>query len=590
MKILIFSTPFRGNINVLIYLEKLLKEKHIIKFVITGWNNFKYSIIDQFIDINYQILYKSNLEKDNLNKNTLIRVNELTHDCIKICSDFCPHFIIYDCLSIEGFITGKVLSIPSFCSIPSMVGFNDNLVANVVEDNKGIINEINQSYKVNLINCNLKQLSESIIIPSDVNLLWSFDKIIDPDENFIKMGLRKNNIIPAGPKKIDYSINPEIKFNKNKKNIYISFGDYIMNKIIKVDQSIEIFIFNFFKNMIKILEDKKSEYDVYITLFDNFKFNINWPDNFNIYRYVNQLFMLDHADIFITHCGNNSFNEALLKKVPIIGIPFFGDQITVANKIEQLKLGVIFPLTPDFNKDNKYERKNLTPEKLLEAITLLSKRKNKYVMRILKYNWGYFDICDINALYYNYKVNWKNGDLLYGSRIDRENFIKMLNMQNDFRINYEIPFTQIFSDKRESNLLPRIIEYYICPLIDNNYYPVESSSHFEDYSQNVKEFKKWININKQYLYPINNFNDVDEENKNVISKNLSIAGINFFCLNKGYNIHFVIDSINNLNDHELKQFNYIRDNWNILSTNVSFYNCNIKFGILSKINPNLYLW
>ena len=317
--------------------------------------------------------------------------------------------------------------------------------------------------------------------------------------------------------------------------------------------------------------------------------NIKWPSNFYVYKYVNQLLLLENTHIFITHCGYNSFNEALLKKVPMIGIPFFGDQLIVADRIKDLKLGIVLPLLNTYHGCS-YDRDSLNEDYLKLIIKKIDEKHYNYLMRILKYNWGYFDICNINKLYYNYLVNWKNGDLLYGMNNDRDNFVVMSKMSNEFRLDYERPYSQIFSERRETNLLPRIVEYYTTPLVNNNYYPVESSTHFIDYSKNLKEFKEWIVKNIHYLDPLKNFNDIDEDNVDKIKNKLSIAGINFFCLEKGYNIHFVMETLEKLDGHALDEFNYIKQNWEKLGPYISFYNCHKGFGILTKINPKLYLW
>jgi glucuronosyltransferase len=47
--------------------------------------------------------------------------------------------------------------------------------------------------------------------------------------------------------------------------------------------------------------------------------------------------------LFITQCGLQSFQEAVYHGVPLLGIPFFGDQIQNAKKIASEKIGVHLP-------------------------------------------------------------------------------------------------------------------------------------------------------------------------------------------------------------------------------------------------------
>ncbi|MDZ5610679.1 macrolide family glycosyltransferase, partial [Bacillus pseudomycoides] len=76
----------------------------------------------------------------------------------------------------------------------------------------------------------------------------------------------------------------------------------------------------------------------------------NIPSNFRLYNYVPQLDILQHADLFITHGGMNSSSESLYFGVPMLVIPAMGDQPIIAQRIEELKVGV------------QLSRKKLTPE------------------------------------------------------------------------------------------------------------------------------------------------------------------------------------------------------------------------------------
>jgi UDP:flavonoid glycosyltransferase YjiC (YdhE family) len=49
--------------------------------------------------------------------------------------------------------------------------------------------------------------------------------------------------------------------------------------------------------------------------------------------------VLKHADLFITHGGMNSVNEAIYYGVPMLVMPFINDQPENAEQVERLKLG-----------------------------------------------------------------------------------------------------------------------------------------------------------------------------------------------------------------------------------------------------------
>lgn len=62
--------------------------------------------------------------------------------------------------------------------------------------------------------------------------------------------------------------------------------------------------------------------------------------NFKLYDYIPQLEVLKQADLFITHGGMNSTNEALYNNLPLIIVPQFGDQATVAKRVQELGAGI----------------------------------------------------------------------------------------------------------------------------------------------------------------------------------------------------------------------------------------------------------
>jgi MGT family glycosyltransferase len=79
------------------------------------------------------------------------------------------------------------------------------------------------------------------------------------------------------------------------------------------------------------------------------------PDNFIVEQFVPQLEVLKHADVFITHGGMNSLNEALYFGVPVIVVP---QQIEQSFNMRRLKkIGVAQPMP-----------KELTPQSIRDAV------------------------------------------------------------------------------------------------------------------------------------------------------------------------------------------------------------------------------
>ena len=63
------------------------------------------------------------------------------------------------------------------------------------------------------------------------------------------------------------------------------------------------------------------------------------PKNIHAYSFVPQTQVLRNVDVFLTHCGMNSVNEAMTYGVPMVTMPFINDQISNAKRIVELKIG-----------------------------------------------------------------------------------------------------------------------------------------------------------------------------------------------------------------------------------------------------------
>jgi MGT family glycosyltransferase len=63
------------------------------------------------------------------------------------------------------------------------------------------------------------------------------------------------------------------------------------------------------------------------------------PQNATIYRSVPQISLLNRVDLFISHGGNNSINEALASGKPIVVMPVGGEQADNASRIVYLGVG-----------------------------------------------------------------------------------------------------------------------------------------------------------------------------------------------------------------------------------------------------------
>ena len=78
------------------------------------------------------------------------------------------------------------------------------------------------------------------------------------------------------------------------------------------------------------------------------------PNNFTVKKHIDQIAVLQVADVFITHCGMNSVSEALYNGITLVLFPQTTEQKGVANRVKELNAGVFLE-----NINNPVEIKNI---------------------------------------------------------------------------------------------------------------------------------------------------------------------------------------------------------------------------------------
>lgn len=64
------------------------------------------------------------------------------------------------------------------------------------------------------------------------------------------------------------------------------------------------------------------------------------PENISVFPHVDQIAVLQKADVFVSHCGMNSVNESLYFGVPLVMLPQTSEQKGVAERVLQLGAGI----------------------------------------------------------------------------------------------------------------------------------------------------------------------------------------------------------------------------------------------------------
>ncbi|WP_010250909.1 macrolide family glycosyltransferase [Acetivibrio cellulolyticus] len=237
-------------------------------------------------------------------------------------------YVIYDSMFIIGAEIGKALNVPTICSHTTLVNAfeapsNPEGLECFMGEFEHVLNsikEMEETYGIRFPDV----ISGYPVAEGMLNLVYTSRyfhpvvKGIDDSYKFIGISVADRKEKMAFP------------FEKiaDKKVIYISLGT-IFNDSIEFYES----CFEAFKDMdVKVVMSIGNRIDI-----GAFK---SIPDNFIVLPYVPQLEVLKQTDIFITHGGPNSVNEALYNNVPMILVPQYADQFAVAYRVEELGAGI----------------------------------------------------------------------------------------------------------------------------------------------------------------------------------------------------------------------------------------------------------
>ncbi|MBU3178345.1 glycosyl transferase [Clostridium estertheticum] len=277
----------------------------------------------------------ANFEDSKQPMETLARLEKMFEEILEIVVTTKEKFdyIIYDAVFIIGNELGRVLKIPTICSITTFAtNENTNIFSDLFRQVGPIIQPIlNSSVYINFV----KNLQEKydIKFPSittavggtgTINIVYTSKYLQICGESF------DESFKFIGPSIADRKENMSLSLETNdKKVIYIALGTIFNNSI------------EFYESCFKAFGDMDVE--IIMSVGKNIDVNTfkSIPSNFVVKNYVSQLEVLKQADVFITHGGMNSTNEGLYYYVPLILIPQFADQPFVAKRVAELGAGII---------------------------------------------------------------------------------------------------------------------------------------------------------------------------------------------------------------------------------------------------------
>jgi hypothetical protein len=507
--ILVISVPFEGHLNVLKHLAN--SHRHIdFSFLIVGWKNIQLSEesrkgLANEADVNlncdlHEIYADYDLEETAPMKWTFPRLADVYPRCLELVEQLRPETILYDAFAVEGYFLGKELKVPSICSVPSFYHpYDERMRAGLLPFCTPIPPEFDIKQ--------LEMVSDGPLIRGDFTIVWNHHNGKDkaPNTHFAGYPLRRD--IPR-------------KLPRKKRLIYVSFGTVVMNHLWERNKSAQMMV----RQIISHLE-RLHHCDIYVVGQGKIK-----SKKLHVCDRFDQFHMLSQCDLFITHGGNNSYQEAFLCGTPMLVIPFFGDQIHVAEAVAKQERGMAYAL--DDNKDPMSTESDKFREIQFEEFKVIIE------FAIRRGGSRVWPASDMTALLTG-KVPLRGGDLVFGSKTVREKHQTETKQQLGMSIFR--PFSEICT---EAMRMPRILDIYHDVIRSSEFWTQDTKLEYPNsfrYKKILVEYKEFLD-EKKIDYTTEEFRYNGASIKEPDYLRMCLAGIDFF-IQKGMQIHFLYDPL-----------------------------------------------
>jgi MGT family glycosyltransferase len=574
------SVPFSGHFKILKKMALSLADRMEIRFIITGWENVAISREDR------EDLARAGVEVIVVNDKPLTSSAPMSFTFPRTANNVDQvisavsgsDIVIYDFFALEGHLAGKRLAVPAICSIPAILGpfepENPHFQKGVAE-NRAAIKHLEAKFSLNILD-NLEMVSDAFLLPSEIeNIVWSWPGFIEAQDYC--QGRRLKNIAFARPE----LRGRKAPHDEGQKLIYVSFGTVVTGNLWDQNVHVRGFVRGLFDELVDALGEK-DEYRVIVSTGRNPKDLFERiPNNFYVDERVDQREVLQKADLFITHGGGNSVNEAIDSETPMLVIPFFGDQHLAARNIEILKIGCSFEHSAEEAERAvntlacRFSRQSLSdPSRLSSAVrdVLGDKRYKENIVHVKAKK----PLTGRNLLLRKFLFKWREGDLLFGTNADRCHFANKTGLESYFKIGDVRPFSELVSDAPHPHALPRLIDQYNDVLRHPGHRRRDQNCHLERYKNALCEFDTFLMSHPDYLEPLGDYpRRLSEDDLDSLETiwNMCLGGLDFFINVKNATIHFVIKDYDpRINKATTRELNWLRSHWSEeVRRKVAFY-------------------
>lgn len=383
--------------------------------------------------------------------------------------------VFYDIFAFAGQRLAKQLGVRAVCSIPAFFG-------SATPGN---------------------QISDGAFLQGDGHVVWGEGAI--PGMSCLTYPL------PARPK-------PRVAVTE-KPCILISMGTVVMGYLWDSNPTIGPFVTGLIQALLPLLKPFASSHDVFLAT--NGRDVGPLPGWLQTADRLPQVELLDRCALFITHGGGNSYHEARRANVPMLVVPFFGDQHSVARHCVTQGYGVSLPL-PDGQIDPLWAGSNKTrtcsvrnlAHLVEQAIQLKPPRYNP-VQPPVHALWTYL----------TQTIDLRDGDLLFGCNADRQAYVQSRKLEHDIPLFKYKPWKELECKTRS---LPPVIDIYHDEILRKDKDKVDG----DEFSLLVTMYTQWLR-DRNALVP-----DAPDWVK------MCCAGIDFFLHCRPHcRIHFIIGNL-----------------------------------------------
>lgn len=338
-RILFITMPICGTVYATLgYVKELTKRGYDVSY----FSTFEYE--NDIVGVGAKFLcYTKKYNFENSPKLTIKTVLDMYTSALKIASDY--DYIIYDSAFFKGKSLGEKFNKPVI-----------RLISNFPFDKK-VLNNLSKAEKKKYPKVffiknplirkiyTILSLGFNKIINNDI----SFEAFDDsPDMNIVyttkifqdfNYGYDSRKYKFVLPSIMNRTQENYIKFENAKgKIVYVSLG------IAPEDKE------EFFKSCINTFKDMDATIIMSIGQNTDIVDLGKIPENFWVFNSVAQLEVLKHADVFVTHGGMTSINEAMYYGVPVVVVPQNVENELVAKSVLKYKLGKVI-YKEEFNED-----------------------------------------------------------------------------------------------------------------------------------------------------------------------------------------------------------------------------------------------